>query len=160
MWNKIYTAILGISFILSAGLTYYAYTWLQSVGSPVNVVQNFEYYANAGRMFLWTSSIILLVLANVILWTTGNAWAMWTTLIYFALFILIQTFWLDKSFLSYQQNNGIAENAFFLTAFTGIILCVLAAIGIFFDQFIVKKMYDRTHQSQTETKSEPHTKIN
>lgn len=143
MWNKIYTAVLGISFVLLAGLTYYSYTWLQSIGAPKNVVANYDYYSNIGWTFLWVSSIVLLILANVVLWTTHSAWAMWTTLLYFALFVLIQTLWLDQSALNYKQMNGLGSERFLLGAFSGILLCVLAAVIVFFNQFIVKRMHDK-----------------
>ncbi len=159
MWNKIYTAVLGISFVLMAGLTFYSYTWLQSIGAPVNVVQNYDYYSNIGWMFLWISSIILLILANVVLWRTRNVWAMWATFLYFALFMLIRTLWLDQSFFNYQQQNGLTNRAFFLGAFSGILFCVLAAIIIFFNQFIVKRMRDKMSQPQLATESQTQVEI-
>jgi hypothetical protein len=154
MWDKIYTAVLGISFVLMAGLTFYSYTWLQSVGSPVNVVQNYDYYSNIGWIFLWISSIILLILANVILWSTKNVWAMWATFLYFALFMLIRALWLDQSFFNYQQQNGLTNRAFFLGAFSAILFCVLAAIIVFFNQFIVKRMRDKMFQPQLAAESQ------
>lgn len=143
MWNKIYTAVLGISFLLLAGLTYYAFTWLQSSTKPADVIANYDYYANIAWIFLWVSSIILLVLGNVVLWVTRNAWAMWATFLYFALFILIQTFWLDQTFFNYKQQNRLAESAFSPGFFYGILFCVLASTIVFFNQFIVKRMHEK-----------------
>jgi len=159
MWNKIYTAVLGISFVLMVGLTFYSYTWLQSVGAPVNVVQNYDYYSNISWLFLWISSLVLLVLANVVLWTTRNAWAMWATFLYFALFMLIQTLWLDQSFFNYKQQNGLANAAFSLGAFSGILFCGLAAAIVFFNQFIVKRMRDKMLQPQSSTENQTQAKI-
>ena len=152
-------AVLGVSIVLIAGLTFYSYTWLQSVAAPVNVVQSYDYYSNIGWMFLWISSIILLVLANVVLWITGNAWAMWATFLYFALFMLIRTLWLDHSFFSYQQQNGLTNKAFFLGAFSGILFCVLAAVIVFFNQFIVKRMRDKMSHPQLATESQTQAEI-
>lgn len=143
MWNKIYTAVLGISFVVLAVLTYYAYTWLQSVGKPVNVVESYSYFANLSRMFLLASSIVLLILANVVLWTTRHAWAMWTTFLFFALFMLIQSFWLDQSFFRYKQQNGLADSPLPLGVFSGILFVALAAAIVFFNQFIVRRMRDK-----------------
>ncbi len=159
MWNKIYTAVLGILFVLMAGLTFYSYSWLQSVGAPVNVVQNYDYYSNIGWMFLCISSLVLLVLANVVLWTTRNAWAMWATFLYFAFFTLIQTLWLDQSFFNYQQQNGLAGRAFSLGAFSGILFCGLAAAIVFFNQFIAKRMRDKMFQPQSATESQTQAEI-
>ncbi len=159
MWNKIYTAVLGISFVLLAVLTYYSYSWLQSPTKPTDVVGNFDYYSNLGWMFLWVSSILLLVLANAVLWTTRSAWAMWTTFLYFALFMLIQTVWLDQSVFSYKQINGIGNQKFAVGAFYGIILCGLAAAIVFFNQFIVKRMRDKMF-AQSQPVAANQTEIN
>jgi len=143
MWNKIYTAVLGISFVLMAGLIFYSNTWLQSPTKPADVVANYNNYSNIGWMFFWASSIILLILANVVLWTTRNAWAMWATFLYFALFILIQTFWLGESFSRYKQENGLGETGLSTGVFLGVILSGLAAVIVFFNQFLVKQMRDK-----------------
>lgn len=159
MWNKIYTAVLGISFVLLAGLTFYSYTWLESVGAPVNVVQSYDYYSNIAWMFLWISSIVLLILANVVLWTTRNAWAMWATLLYFALFMLLQTLWLDQAIFAYKQSNGLENRTFSLGAFTGILLCIPAAAIVFFNQFIVKRMREKMFQPQSATENQTSAEI-
>lgn len=150
MWNKFYAAVLGISIVLSAVFTYYAYTWLQSISAPTSVVQNYEHYAHINWVFLCASSILLLILANIVLWTTRQAWAMWATLLYFAIFILIQTLWLENSFFSYKQQNGFADSTFSLGAFSGILLTVAATVIVYFDQFIVKRLRDKMFQP-TET---------
>lgn len=143
MWNKIYIAVLGIFFLLSAGLTYYAFNWLQSVSAPKNVVDNYSYYANLDWMWLWISTLILLVLANVVLWTTRNAWAIWATFFYFAFFILLQTFWLDAAFNDYKQRNGSDGAAISLGVFLGVVLVGLAAVIAFFNQYLIKRMRDK-----------------
>lgn len=143
MLQKIYIGALGISFVILSGLTFYAFNWLQSVGSPANVVLGYEYYANLNWIFLWASSLLLLILANVVLWTTRKAWAMWATFLYFALFMLIQTIWLEQSFHNYKQQNGLTENILPLGILYGVIFCGLAAAIIFFDQFIVKSMQSK-----------------
>jgi hypothetical protein len=159
MWNKIYTAVLGISFVLLAGLIFYSYTWLQSPTKPVDVAANYDYYSNVGWMFLWISSLILLVIANVVLWTTRNAWAMWATFLYFALFMLIQTLWLDQSFFNFKQQNGLAASALSLGVFSGIFFLIPAAAIVFFNQFIVKRMRDKMSQPQLATKSQSQAEI-
>lgn len=147
MWNKSYAAVLGISIILSAAFTYYAYSWLQSISAPASVVQNYEHYSHINWIFLCASSIVLLVLANIILWTTRKAWAMWATLLYFAVFILVQTLWLENLFFSYKQQNNLTDSPFSLGAFSGILLTVAAAVIVYFDQFIVKRMSDKMFRS-------------
>ncbi len=110
-------------------------------------------------MFLWISSIVLLVLANVVLWTTRNAWAMWATFLYFAFFILFQTLMLDKSFFSYKQQNGLTDRAFSLTIFSGVVFSFLAAVIVFFNQFLIKRMRDKMLQPQPGPESQTQTEI-
>jgi len=160
MWNKIYTGVLGISFLLTAGLTYYASTWLQSSTKPADVAANFDYSSNLGWMFLLISSLVLLILANVVLWTTRNAWAMWATFLYFALFMLLQTFWLDQAFFNYKQQNGLANGTLSFGVFYGILFCGLAAAIVFFNQFIVKRMRDKMLQTQAVSDNQIETKTN
>jgi hypothetical protein len=160
MWNKIYTGALGISFLLTAGLIYYSYTWLQSIGAPASVAQNYENYSNISWMFLWISSAVLLVLANVVLWTTGNAWAMWATFLYFAVFILAQTLWLDQSFFSYKQQNNLTNSAFSLGIFSGVLFSGLAGIIVFFNQYLVKRMRNKMFQTQIVSEVQTESELN
>ena len=143
MWNKIYSIAASAFFVLMAVLTYLAYSWLQSVDKPVNVVASYDYYSGIASMFLWLSSIILLVLANVVLWKTSKSWALWSTFLYFAIFILARTFWLDQSFFNFKQQNNLAGGSFSVSAFLGLILCVLAAAIVFFNQFLVTRFRNK-----------------
>jgi apolipoprotein N-acyltransferase len=68
---------------------------------------------------------------------------MWATFLYFALFILIQTFWLGESFSRYKQENGLGEAGLSTGVFLGVILSGLAAVIVFFNQFLVKQMRDK-----------------
>ncbi len=144
MWNKIYSLALAVFSLLMIAMIFYSNSWLQSVDKPANVALNYDYYSNIGWMLLWISSAILLILANVILWTTRNAWAMWVSLLYFAVFTLLQTFWLGQTYFQYQQKNGLTQNAFTFGSFLGIVLCVMAAIIVFFDQFMIKRLREKT----------------
>ncbi len=65
MWSKIYLVALAIALLVITSLSFYSYNWLTSIDAPVNVVQNYEYYSNLAWLFLWLSSIFLMVLANV-----------------------------------------------------------------------------------------------
>ncbi len=157
MWSKIYLVALAIALLVITSLSFYSYNWLTSIDAPVNVVQNYEYYSNLAWLFLWLSSILLLVLANVLYWRVQQSWALWTTFLYFAIFIILQTFWFDEAFSSFKNRSGLGSESFSAGPFFGVICVVIGAIIVFFDQFLVsrlhKKMFGITPE-QVELQSE------
>lgn len=155
MWNKIYLAVLAAAIVTMGILLYFPYSWTQSVTAPRDVETYYKYYSNISWVFLLASSSILLILGNVLLWTTRRAWAMWTTLLFFAVFVIAQTFWLDREFFDYQQRNNLTDNVIWFGAFTGIILIALAAVIVFFDQYIVKRLLDKTYPPLQPVESSP-----
>ena len=143
MWNKIYLLGLAVAILAMGVLTYLSFSWLQSVTRPADVVATYESYANLYWTILCISSLILLVLANVLLWTSRKAWALWLTFAFFAGFLLLQTWWLHGLFLAYQKANNLTETTFSLLGLGAAFLCVIVAVGIFFDQFLVMRLRDK-----------------
>lgn len=75
MFNKIYLGVLAVAFLIMAFLTTFCYLQLQSKGfSPERVVQNFESYDSIYKTVFWISSLVLLVLANIVLWKNRKSW--------------------------------------------------------------------------------------
>jgi len=142
MWNKIYLGCLAASALALGILMYLSIDWLNSIGSPVIAVEKYNYYSNLSWAFLWISTLILLAVGNVVLWKLRKSWALWATLLYFAFFIVLQTFWLDQSLFQFKQKNG-GGDGFSFSPFFGIALIVLAAIIVFFNQFLVKRLSDK-----------------
>ncbi len=147
MWNKIYLGCLAASALVLGVLMYLSFDWLNSIGSPAIVVEKYNYYSNLNWGFLWISTLILLVVGNVILWKMGKSWALWTTLLYFIFFVVLQTFWLERSFFQFKQEK-LNSGGFLFTPFFGVTLIVLAAIIVFFDQFLVKRLNDKMFPSE------------
>ena len=143
MLNKIYLIALAVFVLVMSVLTYLSYGWLKSIDAPQSVVENFNYNSGNGRIFLLISSIILLVLANVILWKTRKSWAFWSTLLYFAVFLFARTFWLDRAIQQFQKDKGLVESGFSLSPFIGVITFIAIAIFIYFNQFLVTRMLDK-----------------
>jgi len=144
MWNKIYSVILAIAVLAMSVLLYLQYSWLQSVTNPKDVIPKYESYSNNSWMFLLISSIILLIVGNVVLWKTGRAWAVWTSLLYFAGFMLAHTFWLENSFFRYKQANTTENSLISWSPLLGAVLIALAAVIVFFNQYLIKRMRDKT----------------
>ena len=141
MWNKLYLAALGLSITVMAFFTHYSWSWLQSVGVPRTALDSYAYYNHLGLITLLISSTLLIILGNVILWLSRNAWALWITFIYFGLFVLLKGFWLTQAMLHYSDTNGskifdVEESSRIIS----ILLTLLAGVFVFFDQYIVLKL--------------------
>jgi hypothetical protein len=145
MWSKIYLACLAISLAVMAFFTFYGLSWLQSIGDPRASAAGFEYHSGISWPVLWISSIVLLVLANAVLWTTRRAWAMWVTFLFLAVFIAAKFFWLDRSFAAFQTDHNLAAAALSFGPFFAAIMIVVIAAIVFFDQFFVVRMLDKMY---------------
>ena len=143
MLNKIYLIVLAAFALVMLVLTYFSRSWLSSIDNPRTVVANYEYYSSFSATFLWISALVLLVFANVVFWKTRKILAFWTTLLYFVVFVIVNTFWLNNSFLEYQRDKGLLAGSYSLSPFFGAGLCVFAAFVVFVNQFVAAKLHDR-----------------
>lgn len=144
MLSKIYVLVLVVAILITGLLTFYAYSWLGSLSGPQSIVENHNFYSNLAWTCVWLSSIILLGIANAILWKTQKLWAMWASFVFFAAFVILQTFWLSPAFSNFLFNNNLQERGISFSPFLGIIICILAAIIVFFNQFIVLRMHEKS----------------
>jgi hypothetical protein len=142
MWNKIYLGLLLVALAVMGVMTFWCYNWLGSVDRPETVAANFMNSQSIYWTVLWISSAVLMIVANVLLWTKRSAWALWTTFIYFGAFIILQTWWLNSLSNNYLTANKM-EAGFVGMGIVGIVLCIITAIGVFFNQFIVFRMRDK-----------------
>ena len=157
MWNKIFLVILVASVLAMLVLTYALNSWLGSITDPNDVVRNYNSYNNIYWSLLWISSLLLLIIANVVLWTRRSSWALWVSLGYFAVFITVQMWWLAEKFFQFKKQNFTIEETSFFGPIFGVILCIAVAVGIFFDQFLLTRMRDKVHgnpELAAETKNE------
>lgn len=139
MLNKIYLLALAV-FIFGMGfLTYMASDWLTSVSSPDIVSQEFQFWFRYGRIYLLITSVLLLALANTILWKTEKSWAFWTTLLYFSVFIILQTFWLDRAFADYKVAKRLEDSSFTVSPLIGVLGVIVFAAFVLINQVLVKR---------------------
>jgi len=143
MWNKIYLISLAAAVVAIGILLYLSGSWLGSITKPEDVEAHYNFYSNIGWTFALISSLVLLVLGNVVLWTTGKTWAMWSSLAYFVVFVIAQTFWLENSFFRYKQENNLGSGLISWSPLFGVVLVILATIIVFFNQYLVKRMQDK-----------------
>lgn len=148
MWNKIYLAVFAVALVVMGFFTFYAISWLGSIGDPKHAFVGYEYYASLAWTFLWLSTIILLILANLLLWQTRRAWAMWASFGFFAVFILLRYFWLEPAFFSFQKLNKFTDSSFSLSPFFGVLLVIVAGIIVFFNQYLNLRLNEKMHPSK------------
>jgi len=140
MWNKIYLAVLAVAVVVMSFFVVYSHSWFGSIGNPKDALEGFEYYAGLGSTFLWISTAILLIIANIILWNSRRAWAMWASFAYFAVFTLLRYFWLEKSLYNFQK-----ADSFFLTPIFGAILIIAFGAIVFFNQFLNLRLNEKMY---------------
>jgi hypothetical protein len=154
MLTKIYLSLLTLSISAMGFFTLYSWSWLSSIGSPAGAVVGYEYHASASWPVLWLSASILLILANSILWVTGRLWPMWTTLLYFQMFVLIRAFWLDPALLNFKNAAGFADSTFTVAPILAAFLIIIAAAIVFFDQFLILRMKEKTYRAMDESEAD------
>lgn len=156
MLNKIFLILFAVAILFMAVLSYLTVAQLNSIGfPPPQIVEYFRSYESLHWLSVWISSLFLLILANVILWTNRSSWALWITLLFFAAFIMVNTWWLTETLGSYQKSHNLetggilSKNGIF-----GAIFCIVGGIGIFFNQYIVLRMRDKMFDKPSETVEE------
>ncbi|MEK7724205.1 MAG: hypothetical protein AAB336_07655 [Acidobacteriota bacterium] len=149
MFTKIYLALFVVALLVILTVTFLTYSQLQSVGfPPLTIIDNFQFYDSWHKTILWISSIALLVLANVILWTSRRSWALWLTFVYFGVFILLNMWWLSDAFIAYSKRNNLWNGSFNAGGLFAAFFVVVVGIGIFFNQFIVIRLHDKMFNQQ------------
>ncbi len=154
MLNKIYLVIFAVALLIMSFLTFFCYSQLQSIGfAPAQIVQNFEYYNGTYKLVHLISSLVLLVLSNIILWSYRRSWSLWVTFGFFAIFLLVDYWWLGDMLFNYQKANNLWQGSFYIGGLFAAIFCVIIGIGIFFNQFLVLRMRDKMFDKSETTVS-------
>lgn len=144
MWTKIFLIFFAVALAAMGVLTFLSYAQLQSIGfAPGDIAKSFLSYAGIYWTGLWIFSLALLILANVVLWRSRRAWALWLAFLFFSIFVMVRTWWLNEVYVSYAKQNNLTPESLFGYGILGVLLCVVVAVGIFFDQFLVLRMKDR-----------------
>lgn len=153
MLNKIYLAALGILVLPVAFLTYYSGSWLHSIGDPNTAKAEYFRYSGLSGTTLLISFVILIVLANMILWTSRRAWAIWASFLYLAVFVIVRFWWLEGDYLDFARRNSFTDSSFSLGPLIAIFLVAGVGALVFFDQFIVLRLAEKMHPTKTEVET-------
>ena len=157
MWSKVYLVVLAAAVIVMAFFTYYSWSWLQSIGTPSSAIAGFEYHSALAWTTLWFSTLILLLLGNIVAWTANREWAIWTTFLYFTIFVLLRMFWLSQVFMDFKGGFDSSDLRFSAGLFFALILIILMGVIVFLDQFAVVRLRRRIYPPEMPDvpKSEP-----
>ena len=151
MWNKVYLALLVIGVLIGGFFIYYASSWLQSIGDPRSAWEAYNYHRRAGVYFMVSWTVILIAVANVVLWTQRNAWALWTSHAYFVVFALLLLVVLHLLGINFCLENRVCEDP---SKVIGVLLAVLGSflLGafVFVDQYVVLRMQERMYARRGE----------
>jgi len=139
MLSKIYLALLFAAVAITSFITYYAFSWLQSIGAPTAAFEGYTYNASNAFVFIVGSWIVLLIVATAIAWTK-KPWALWTSFLYFAIFALAYYFWLDRAAFHFKQTAGLTDDKYNFASILGVILVIVAGFVTFAIHFMVSQL--------------------
>ena len=74
---------------------------------------------------------------------------------YFSVCLMFDTWFLSRELLNYQKQMNLWDGGIQLTGVAGAILVIAAAIGIYFNQFIVKRLQERLTGKQQIPSDDP-----
>lgn len=79
---------------------------------------------------------------------------MWTTFLYFGIFIVVRYVVLEQSFFQFKKANGLWEGGFSLAPVAAVIFCAAAAALIYSNQFAVVRLSQKLHPTVHEPEVE------
>jgi hypothetical protein len=88
------------------------------------------------------------------MWVNRQAWAIWTTFLFFAFFMLLQVFWLESGYSEFQAKNPQLSSNIISLGMVSILFCIGVAVGVFFNQFIVFRLRDKMFGDKKEAEEE------
>ncbi|MBX3244908.1 MAG: hypothetical protein KF685_10665 [Acidobacteria bacterium] len=147
MWNKLYLALLGISVIAVGFFVYYSWSWLQSIGDPRAAIAGYEYHSGISSTLLWITTAILLIAANFSFAKFRQPWALWTTFIYFAVFVLIKFFWLSLTASAFRTDKALGHDNSLIGPIFAVFLCAGFGIIVFANHFLAVRIHERIYPS-------------
>lgn len=150
MLERVFLLALAICGAVMAAMTYYSWSWLESIGAPAAAVEGYLYNAGNSWMFLLFTSLGLLVFANFILARYVRSWPMWATFVYFAAFVLIRYFFLERAFFRFRADHGLTDAAMSWAPFAGAVIVVVAGAVVFANQLLVLRLRERLYPTTPE----------
>ncbi len=137
MWSRIYVGVLTAAVLAVGFFTYYSWGWLESIGRPTDAIAGYENGSGIAWWMLCICSIVLLFLACALMWAKGRAWALWLTFAYFAVFVAIRGFWLDRGYQGLLERSSGIDAKVWATPVISLLMIVGVAVGILALQYMI-----------------------
>jgi hypothetical protein len=128
--------------------SFYSWSWLQSIDRPAFAVAGYEYHADLAFYSIWFFFLALLVTGNLIFWRTQKAWALWSSLGFFAVFVFIHYFFLAESLFHFKKNAGFVDSGFSVGPFIGAATIAVIGILVFLNHLGIARLHQRIHQAK------------
>jgi hypothetical protein len=152
MWNKTFIATMVVFAAILGFVCSYAYSWLQSIGSPLAALEGYAYYSNLAWASLWITSIILLVHANIAFAKQNRPWFFWATFAYFCFFVILKYFWLALAEFEFRQSRNIEQAGRLIGPFVAVFLIVIVGGLVFGNHYLAVRLRDRIYPEPVENR--------
>lgn len=160
MANRIYLFLAAIAVLVMAVISYLAYSWLGSIGSPAAAAVNFAYYSDIYWWFLWIATAILVAAACFSLARTGSSWALWATFGFFAAFVVIRYFFLENALSQFMATNNIARDGLSWAPVSGTALVLAgAAVTVLLNVIVGRLARGRVADPEDIARAEAHDRV-
>ena len=147
MWTRIYVGVLAAGVLVGGGFTYYASSWLTSIGRPEDAIAGYEHTSSIAWTMLSLCSIVLLFLGCGVMWSRGKAWGLWVTFAYFAVFVALSGFYLDRGYQQLVEATAGIDTKVWGTPVISVLIIAGAAIPVLALQYLVVVLRQKFHRS-------------
>ncbi|MFL6374476.1 MAG: hypothetical protein ACJ73D_07415 [Pyrinomonadaceae bacterium] len=147
MWTRIYIGVLAAAVLVVGFFTYYAWTWLESIGKPADAIAGYENITAVSWPLLCVCTAVLLFIASGVVWTRGGAWALWLTFAYFTVFVAIGGFYLDREYKRLLESTAGIDTNVWATTVISVLMIAGAAIPVLALQYLISVMRQKFKRS-------------
>lgn len=137
MWPRIYFGVLAAAILAVGFFTYYSWSWLESIGRPEDAVAGYQATSGLAWTLLCITSIVLLFMAAAVMWTRDRAWALWVTFAYFAVFLAIEGFYLDREYQHLLERSTGLDAKLWATPVINVLIIIGAAVVTIAFQYLI-----------------------
>jgi hypothetical protein len=130
MPTKAFVAILIASAAAALVLAYYSASWLWSIGNPAVALSGFDYHGGYFWTVVYVSTVVLWIIANVVLWQTRRAWALWSAFLFFAIFAFARLVVIDRIAAAFVESHRITTVSIYRYGALAFMLLFAAAAAI------------------------------
>lgn len=155
MIKTIYLSILAIAAGVILTTSFYAYSWLGSIGDPSIAADGFVFHSGFAWTFLWISFAALTLLSLFMTWQTGIKWAVCVSYFYFVASVVLLLF-NDLAFRRFLDENSINGSDTLLNSFFVAVILLVNAVAVTAAYMVVISF--KTKQPEKEIESGKETK--